>query len=460
MSGNESESGDTSTESTRLRDRATSAFQRRRQQAGQVREQLAQQRDRFAETLGISGDQVRPVQFGDRDADVGFVPTEEGREELATDFAADRPFVEPSDALVDADPQRGTLTRTDPADLDNIASRAQQEVAGDTQFVEPGDLDVDVGAGGVTGLAIRADRRDDVEQRAVTSTASDSQFITPGDLDAEVGDMGVSDIFVADDRRDDIASRVREDIAGDSRFVNPGDVAVEVGRSGVESAGLSEAGEDRVERRQAAARRRAQRRARSEARQETARELDQRFEQVDIGTGDISISGGQATLDRDVQEQIAAERFDDQLDGIDTGTFSITPALVERSDDGFRLSDRGAEFVGRFRAAEELDEQLSDNNIGFVDVTRTGDDTFGLSDVAREEIAAAEIDEQFPGVDIGLREVSPRDDGSFGLSDIGRRSVAAEDISEQIGVDVSPGDVTATGDGEFRLTDDFTEELQ
>jgi len=132
MSGNDSESGDTSTDSTRLRDRARTAFQQRRQQASQVREQLAQQRDRFAETLGISGDQVRPVQFGDRDSDVGFVPTAEGRDELVTDFAADRPFVEPSDALVDADPQRGTLTRTDPADLDNIASRAQQDVAADT----------------------------------------------------------------------------------------------------------------------------------------------------------------------------------------------------------------------------------------------------------------------------------------------------------------------------------------
>jgi hypothetical protein len=382
----------------------------------------------------------------------------EQRAEAGT--AADTQFVEPGDLDADVG-ARGVQGIEILADRrDDVEQRAVQASASDSEFLTPADLDADVGARGIDRIFVPEDRRDDVEQRAVEARASDSQFITPADLDADVGASGISGIFVPEDRRDDVADRVRADIAGDSRFVNPADVAVNVTRQGVESAGLSDAGEDRVESRQAAARRRARRRARREARQETASELDERFPDVDIGTGDISISGGQATLDTGVQKEIAADRFNDRLNERTDMTFNFTADQIRQTGDGFGLSDYGSNLANRAVAAEQIDEQITDVGIGFTSVEERSDGSFGITDRTETRIAAARIDEEIEDVFIGPRSVEETSDGSFGLSDYGQRRVAAADIADEIGVDVGADDVTAAGDGEFELTDDFIEGYQ
>jgi hypothetical protein len=149
------------TESTRLRDRASTAFQKQRQAVEQRRERIATRGREFASRLDLGADSVRPVQLNDRGTEFGFVPTGEGRETLAERFAEDREFVDPDDTLVEAGPREGIETRTDPDRRADVAGEARQELAADDEFTEPGDLDVDVGPGGVTdaGLTEQGRRR-------------------------------------------------------------------------------------------------------------------------------------------------------------------------------------------------------------------------------------------------------------------------------------------------------------
>jgi hypothetical protein len=148
-------------ESTRLRDRASTAFQKQRQAVAERRERIATRGREFASRLDLGADSVRPVQLNDRGTEFGFVPTGEGRDTLAERFADDREFVDPDDTLVDADPRGGVQTRTDPDRLDDIGAEAAQDLAADDEFTRPDDLDVDVGPGGVTdaGLTNQGRRR-------------------------------------------------------------------------------------------------------------------------------------------------------------------------------------------------------------------------------------------------------------------------------------------------------------
>ena len=157
---------------SRLRDRATTPFQQRREQAERAREQLAERRDQFAGALGIDAGNVRAVQLDDRGEQIGFVPDAGGRDALATDFAADRPFVSPEDTLIDADPIEGTQARVAPDRVDDVATRARQQSAADRQFVEPTDFDVGVGPAGVTDMGIRESRRDDIAAREFEATTA------------------------------------------------------------------------------------------------------------------------------------------------------------------------------------------------------------------------------------------------------------------------------------------------
>ena len=148
-------------ESTRLRDRASTAFQKQRQAVAERRERIATRGREFASRLDLGADSVRPVQLNDRGTEFGFVPTGEGRETLAERFADDREFVDPDDTLVQAGPREGVTTRTDPDRLDDIGAEAAQDLAADDEFTRPDDLDVDVGPGGVTdaGLTNQGRRR-------------------------------------------------------------------------------------------------------------------------------------------------------------------------------------------------------------------------------------------------------------------------------------------------------------
>lgn len=136
--------------STRLRDRATTAFQQGRERFKRRREAINDRREQFAGALDLSAEMIDPIQLDERGNEVGFVPDSGGRELLAERFAADRQFVDVDDTLVEADPRKGVRPRTDPDRLDDIAEDAASEFAGADQFAEPGDFDVEVGPGGVT----------------------------------------------------------------------------------------------------------------------------------------------------------------------------------------------------------------------------------------------------------------------------------------------------------------------
>lgn len=138
--------------STRFRDRAQTAFQRRRQQAQRAKEAVVEQTGEFAEALDLDPGNIEPVQLDERGEEIGFVPDERGVDILAGRFAEEREFVEPGDALVNADARTGVETLVDPAARDAIGQRAKQGVAGEDPYAEPGDLDVDVDPAGVESV--------------------------------------------------------------------------------------------------------------------------------------------------------------------------------------------------------------------------------------------------------------------------------------------------------------------
>lgn len=265
---------------SRLRDTAQSTFQERREQAAQFEERINERREQFGNALGIGGDLVEPVQFGDRDSDVGFVPTDEGRDELATDFASERDFIQPDDTIVDADPVEGTRTMTAPGARDEIAARAAD------------------------------------------ATASEAQFIGEQDLDVEVGPGGVSRVETAPDRRDDIAERVRGEVAGDDPFVRDDDVAVDVGARGVTDVGLTPAG----------------RRERA-AREFTA---DTPLSDVDPAA-DIQQRGEGFGLTTPAQRRAAARGFESALDTFGPGELDPQTDIRPTGDDFGLTRQRGRE---------------------------------------------------------------------------------------------------------------------
>jgi len=92
------------------------------------------------------------------------------------------------------------------------------------------------------------------------------------------------------------------------------------------------------------------------------------------------------------------------------------------------------------------------------DVARQDSGEFGLSDSFQQELAAEQINEQFPDVDIGFRDVRTDFQGGFTLSDQGEREVAASNINEQLeDIDVGVDDITQQGE-EFTLSDEFVED--
>jgi len=147
--------------STRLRDRATTAFQKRREQAVRTTEAIATGREEFAGALDLDMGDIKPVQLDDRGEEFGFVPDASGREQLAERFADEREFVDVDDTLVEADPRTGVRPRTDPDRVDEIAADAASEFAAGDEYADPGDFNIDVGPGGVTdaGLTPAGQRR-------------------------------------------------------------------------------------------------------------------------------------------------------------------------------------------------------------------------------------------------------------------------------------------------------------
>jgi hypothetical protein len=319
-------------ESTRLRDEATTAFQRRREQAQQAREAIQERREQFAGALGVAGDLVEPVQLDDRGEEFGFVPTESGEETLAEQFADDRPFVEPSEAVVEAAPREGVLTRTDPAATEAIASRARQDTAADTAFVEPDDLDVAVGPGGVSELGVAESRRDDVRARTRQELAAEDPFANPSDFDVSVSERGVEEAGLSGPGARRRAGRQFESTT-DLTSVDPqSDIRETEGGFGLAPPAERELATERLE-------------------------ADTPVTELDPQR-DVTRTGDAFGLSTRGQRRVAAEQFDE------TTPVNVGPDDVEIGADNARLTRETQREIG----ARQLDQQLPDQTVSASDV--------------------------------------------------------------------------------------------
>ena len=263
--------------SSRLQDRATTVFQRRRQQAQRTREAIEDGTAEFADALDLDDEFIRPVQLDDRGEQIGFVPDERGRGRLAERFADPRPFVEPDEALVDADPRRGVRTRTDPAALDRIADRAVSQFAADDEFAEADDFAVEVGPGGVEDARLTsAGERRRASRQFAAATPVDAFDPT---VDIEPADDGFA-LTRAAQRR--VAAREFEqdlDVFGRGDLDPDDDIRDTNGGFGLQ---------------------------RGPARQVAARDIDRQLPEIDVGPDDIVLEetetgGFEAVFEREVR---------------------------------------------------------------------------------------------------------------------------------------------------------------
>ncbi|MDR9381774.1 MAG: hypothetical protein RI560_08925 [Natronomonas sp.] len=268
--------------STRLRDTAQSQFQRRRQQAQRAREAIDEGAMDFAAALDLEPGDIRPVQLDDRGEQIGFVPDDRGRSTLAQRFAEQRPFVEPGDVFVDANPRTGVLTRTDPDDLDRIGERAERDFASEVDFINARDLEAQVGPGGVEDITTRPGRRDDIGQRVASDLAADDPFAEAGDFAVDVGPQGIEDARFTPAGQRRRATRQFTDMFD---VFGPGDLDPETDIREIGGGfGLT----------------------RGAAREVAAADIDQQLPNIDIGPGDIELEetqtgGFEAIFEREVR---------------------------------------------------------------------------------------------------------------------------------------------------------------
>jgi len=178
---------------SRLRDRAETAFQRRRQQAADAESAVSNRVDSFADALGLDSEFVEPVQLDDRGEEIGFVPTPAGEQQLARNFASERPFVGVDDAIVESNPRSGVTTQVDPGRFDDVAATARQQTAADRQFVEPADIEAEVGVGGVETVGVAPDRQDDIAARQFEATTELADVDPAADVVEQDAGFGLSD---------------------------------------------------------------------------------------------------------------------------------------------------------------------------------------------------------------------------------------------------------------------------
>jgi hypothetical protein len=274
----------------------------------EARDRIAEQGREFGNALGIDPNNVEPVQLDDRGNEFGFVPTDSGREELRTDFAEDRPFVEPADTLVDASPTEGVETRTDPDRRGSIGQDALADVAADDPFATPSDFDVEVGPGGVEEVEItdqgarrRASR--EFESETGLSEVDPQQGIQETDSGFRLGE---------NPRR-----RLTADSFESQTQLSQVDPQADLTRA-----------DDGFALDEAAQRRNAARNFESDIGLFGAGEIEPAsLRDTDSGFG----------LGRDRSRQVAADNIDEQVDEFDVGPDDIS---LERNDSG--------EFVGEF----------------------------------------------------------------------------------------------------------------
>ena len=274
----------------------------------------------------------------------------ETRREVASEVGVDREGVAAIDRL------RGTDVFLRSPGVEQFGASVAEQFASAADFVSDADVDPNVDADAISAdPVVAADRRDDVAARAREQTASDTQFVKRDDLDVDVGDSGVTGLAVAQSRRDDVAERTRQALAADDPYANPGDFAVDVTARGVASAGLSDRG--------------AQRRA--------GRQFEATTPLAEVGSDDLrATDDGGFALDDRAQRRSAARSFEGQYDVFGSG--ELDSGDVRATGGGFALAREPAREV----AAEQIDDQVADTDVGPGDVTltETGDGfeaTFG-----------------------------------------------------------------------------------
>jgi len=233
--------------------------------------------------------------------------------------------------------------------VDAFGDNVAQDFAAEADFVTANDIDPNVDGEAISAApVVAAARRDDVADRARQQTAADAQFIQAADLSADVGDRGVTGIEVAADRRDDVAARTRSQLAADDPFANASDFGVTVGATGVTDAGLTDDGK----------RRRAGRQFTAET------PLDSVDPFADITETDSGFGLGDAA-----QKRSAARGFEDDLSFFEQG--SLTGDDIRDISGGFGLAREPA----RELAAEQIDQQVDEFNVGVDDITLTETDS-------------------------------------------------------------------------------------
>jgi len=132
----------------------------------------------------------------------------------------------------------------------------------------------------------------------------------------------------------------------------------------------------------------------------------------------------------------------------------LGPGDVERTNQGFEAT----EPVRRRSAAFELEDRTGLDDIDpFGDLAPRDGGGFGLNEQGQRRVAADDLDPQFPDVDIGPGDLTP-DGDAFGLNQQTQRRVAAERLEDQTPLgDVQPGDVRKADDG-YQLRDSVIED--
>ena len=184
-------------------------------------------------------------------------------------------------------------------------------------------------------------------------------------------------------------------------------------------------------------------RAERDARVEAANDLDDEIGAVDIDSSDITLDGGQATLETDTvetierrREQQAREQAAAEFEGFDADDIVLDDGTARVSEDALEQQRDQARFDARQEAADQFDEQVSGLDIDIDDVAVSDTDS-GFAATLDDETREQFEDQQ---------RAQARQD-------------AAADLDSQTGIDVSPEDVALepTGDGAYQATlDDET----
>lgn len=183
-------------------------------------------------------------------------------EQVASDFASEADYVQPTDVAPNVDAEDITAAPTvAQARRDDVAERARTQAASDDEFARPGDFEADVGERGVSSLGFSAAGERRRAGRALEADAPLESVDPQADLTAT--DDGGFELDAEASRRS--AARGFED---DYDVLGQGSLGAGDVRETSGGFGLAE----------------------QPAREVAAAQLDSQYPEVDIAPGDVSLS--------------------------------------------------------------------------------------------------------------------------------------------------------------------------